>query len=311
MLTVREDDQAVHIETDHILTRVAKTGYVSGVQGFTDKATGAQELGFGLAVADFLLEPGPDDPSHPQFDPVHEYVLGGPHGGIVKRYVELPQICTQAGRLPCEVIRGADFVAVHQWFTWTEATYGRGPGSRWDQTLIFPADTRYFLCSDRITSANDVEALIFRLDMPGHLKHTGGDSFSEVFLSYEGILPAERFLDDFPPDARFLYRRSPDAIPAGIIRGYRTQPGGRPGPWLLGMTLDPRIVYEAWCHQRGYVCFIQEIGGLPIHAGESFSAAYIVGWFDGLGKARETYARYRGMVDWRVTAEGWEAVPGS
>jgi len=310
MLTVREDAEAVYIETDHIVGHIAKTGYVSGVQGFTDKATGAQELGFGLDIADFLLEPLPDDPAHPQFDPAQQYVLGGPHGGIAKRYVELPQICTQAGRLPCEVTQGPGFVAVHQWFTWTEATYGRQAGSRWDQTLIFPADTRYFLASDRITSANDVEALIFRLDMPGHLQHTQGDSFSEVFLSYGGILPAERFAADFAPDAQFLYRRSPGAIPTEMIRGYRTSPEGRPGPWLLGMTLHPAIVYEAWCHQRGYVCFIQEIGGLPVRAGEAFSAAYIVGWFDGLGEARETYARYRGTTDWRVTPEGWEAVTG-
>ncbi len=308
MLEVREDEQSVHIETGHLLARIDKAGYTSGVQGFTDKLTGAEQLGFGLAIADFLLEPVADDPTNPDFDPEMQYTLGGPHGQIVKRYVELPQICTQAGELPCEVSRGEGFVAVQQWFEWTQATYGRRPGSRWDQMLIFPEHTRYFLCSDRITSANDVEALIFRLDMPGHLKHTRGDSFLEVFLSYQGILPAEGFSEDFAPDARFLYRRTPELIPREMIRGYRTRPGGRPGPWLLGMTLDPDIVYEAWCHQRGYVCFIQEIGGLPIQAGESFSAAYVVGWFDGLGEARETCARFSGAVDWRLNEGRWELV---
>jgi hypothetical protein len=41
-------------------------------------------------------------------------------------------------------------------------------------------------------------------------------------------------------------------------------------------------VYEAWCHQRGYVSFIEEIGGKPIKAGESFGAAFIVGYFDSI-----------------------------
>src|SRR5438874_2784089 len=38
---------------------------------------------------------------------------------------------------------------------------------------------------------------------------------------------------------------------------------GNDGPWLAGMTLDPGVVSEAWCHQRGYVCLIEEFGGRP------------------------------------------------
>ena len=33
------------------------------------------------------------------------------------------------------------------------------------------------------------------------------------------------------------------------------------------MTLNPADVMEAWCHERGYVCLIEEIGGRPIKAG--------------------------------------------
>ena len=47
-----------------------------------------------------------------------------------------------------------------------------------------------------------------------------------------------------------------------------TRRPARTGPWLLGMTLDPAIVSEAWCHQRGYVCMIEEFGERPIKAGE-------------------------------------------
>ena len=48
------------------------------------------------------------------------------------------------------------------------------------------------------------------------------------------------------------------------------------------MALDPSIVYEAWCHQRGYVCMIQEIGGILIREGESFGAVHLVGFFESI-----------------------------
>jgi hypothetical protein len=60
------------------------------------------------------------------------------------------------------------------------------------------------------------------------------------------------------------------------------------------MTLDPAAVSEAWCHQRGYVCFIQELHMRPVRAGETFGAAYIVGWFDSLKEMEAVYDRFRG-----------------
>ena len=81
---------------------------------------------------------------------------------------------------------------------------------------------------------------------------------------------------------------------------------GADGPWLAGMTLDPSVVHEAWCHQRGYVCMIEEFGGRPIKAGESFSAAFIVGYFDSIEEMHQVYDQYRGFRGLKVTQQGWE-----
>ncbi|MDP7134313.1 MAG: hypothetical protein QF437_27695, partial [Planctomycetota bacterium] len=50
----------------------------------------------------------------------------------------------------------------------------------------------------------------------------------------------------------------------------------------------------AWCHQRGYVCFIQELGGRPIKTGEKFGAAYVVGYFDSVDEMNDVYDGLRG-----------------
>jgi len=69
---------------------------------------------------------------------------------------------------------------------------------------------------------------------------------------------------------------------------------GKPGPWLAGMTLDPAAVSEAWCHQRGYVCFIEELHRKKVKAGETFGAAYVVGWFDDVAEMNKVYDRHKG-----------------
>jgi len=51
---------------------------------------------------------------------------------------------------------------------------------------------------------------------------------------------------------------------------------------------------EAWCHQRGYICFIEELHRRKVKAGESFGAAYVVGWFDDVGEMEKAYDRYKG-----------------
>ena len=72
------------------------------------------------------------------------------------------------------------------------------------------------------------------------------------------------------------------------------------------MTLDPSVVYEAWCHQRGYVCMIEEFGGRPIKAGESFSAAFIVGFFDSIEEMEKVYDQYAGHTGLEVSEKGWK-----
>jgi hypothetical protein len=60
------------------------------------------------------------------------------------------------------------------------------------------------------------------------------------------------------------------------------------------MTLNPGDVYQAWCHQRGYVCLIEELGGRPTKPGDTFGACYVVGWFDGIDEMNRTYDRWKG-----------------
>lgn len=293
MPDVETHGKEIHICSDCFEAVIATEGYTSGVKGgsFLDKRTGARDLGHGLAIADFLLEPAEGK----QQDASSPYQFGDlAHGNIKKRYVELPQICTKARKLPYEIFKGDGFVAVKTHFTWQLATLDYKPGSVWEQTLVFPEGERYFFANDCITSVNDCDGLIFRLDMPGHLKHTAAAEFSDIYLSYEGEFPSSEFLEDFAPDERHLYQRDDSALPERIIRGYRVRTESDNDPWLVGMTLEPAIVYEAWCHQRGYVCFIQELGGRPIKAGEKFGAAYVIGYFDSVDEMNEVYDLYRG-----------------
>ena len=186
--------------------------------------------------------------------------------------------------------------------------------STWTQTIVFPEGKRYFVSSDRIDAVNDSAAMFLRLDMPGHIKHKEGDTFSQVFLSYfDKPIPSKEFLTNFAPDEKFNYRRDAwqaagKRLPERIIRGYklRDPATGKEGPWLLGMTLDPSIVSEAWCHQRGYVCMIEEFGERPIKAGEHFSAAFIVGYFDTLDEAAKVYDQHKGSSGLEVAESGWK-----
>jgi hypothetical protein len=237
---------------------------------------------------DFLLAPGWRDDG---------YTRGGVHGELAKHYVEGPQICTQAKRLTPEIIEGPDFVAVRLKYTFTQPGSGYKTGSTWEQTLVFKPGQRYILCGERITSVNDVDNLFYRIDMPGHIRHKKGegDTFEKLYLSYHGEVSAAEFGDDFAPDKKFLYQRKDKDIPERFIRAYQVKLDGKPGPWLAGMTLDPAAVSEAWCHQRGYICFIEELHGRKVKAGESFGAAYIVGWFDDVKEMEKTYDKFKGI----------------
>jgi hypothetical protein len=287
-IQIEETADEIRIETDALHARIRKKGYVSGVAAgtFVDKKTGAKELGFGLHIMDFLMAPGWRDDGYPRDPKVH--------GHLPKHYVEGPQICTKAKELKSEVVRGKDFVAVKLWFTFTEAGRGFKAGSTWEQTLLFQPGLRYFLSCERITSANDVDDLFYRIDMPGHIRHKGSDNFVQVYLSYrDEPIPASEFNDNFGPDEKFLYQRG-EKSPERMIRAYQVKIDDKPGPWLAGMTLDPSEVCEAWCHQRGYVSFIEELRRRKVKAGETFGAAYIVGWFDDIADMQKTYDRHKG-----------------
>jgi hypothetical protein len=283
---------------------------VSGVAAgsLLDKKTGFRDPGFGLDIVDFIMESASDEAYRAQLPETLRYEFNNPHHGkVAKRLIEGPQICTQAKELSPQVIRGGDFVAVTMGWKYHQAAPGKKAGSQWSQTLVFPEGKRYFISCDKITSANDSDGLFLRIDMPGHVKHKEGDTFSNIYLSYGGTLRAAAFLSNFAPDEKFHYRRDERESPKRFIRAYRLRDSktGADGPWLAGMTLKAADVYEAWCHQRNYVCFIQEIGGRPIKAGASFSAAFIVGYFDSIEEMEQVYDQYSGHSGLAVSEAGW------
>ncbi|MDW8223455.1 MAG: c-type cytochrome [Gemmatales bacterium] len=301
-IRIEERDDHLLIETDMLQARIQKRGYVSGVAGgsFLDKKTGARDLGFGLHIMDFLLAPGWRDDGY-----LREARI---HGQLPKHYVEGPQICTQARQLQPEIIRGNDFVAVRLRFTFSQAGQGYQAGSRWTQTLLFRPGLRYFYSAEEIVSANTLPHVFYRIDMPGHIRlpNQGQPAWTQIYLSYHGVIPAEAFEQDFGPDEKYLYQRRDGHVPQRFIRAYQVRQGDKPGPWLAGMTLEPAAVYEAWCHRRGYICMIQELHGRPIKAGESFGAAYIVGWFDTLDDMHRTYDQHKGKTRLVVSPNQWE-----
>lgn len=312
---VTDSDTGVKIETPQLEAVINKKGYVSGVyrQTFLDKKTGFRDPGFGLDIVDWLMEPGSDEEYRDKLDKGLPYHFNDMvHGNRPKRSIEGPQICTRARELKPEVIRGKDFVGIRQSFQYHIAAPGKRSGSTWTQYMVFPVGKRYFVSMDCIDTVNSSDGLFLRIDMPGHIRHKEGGTFSEIYLSYLGgekglHIPSSEFSENFAPDTRFHYLREKNPQPERFIRACRLRDTetGKTGPWLAGMTLDPSVVYEAWCHQRGYICMIQEFGGRPIKAGESFSAAFIVGYFDSIDEMQQVYDQYKGATSLAVTAEGW------
>ena len=146
MLTISENESSIEIETDHHQAKILTEGYVTGVgaESFVDKRTGAKDLGFGfgLCIVDFLLEPGVNNAGT---STQSNYRWGDlVHGQLPKRYIELPQICTKAKKLPFEIVKGKDFVALRHWFNWDSAQLPYQSGSLWEQWLIFPNGVGWF-----------------------------------------------------------------------------------------------------------------------------------------------------------------------
>ena len=315
---VKEDDTGIKLATrtlEFVIRKKASKGLttyaVSGVSAtsFLDKKSGFRDPGFGLDIVDWVMESGSDEAYRDRLDPELVYQFNNSyHGRIPKRCIEGPQMCVRVPVVEPRVIRGKDFVAIATDHRYTKAAPGKKTGSLWQQRLVFPAGQRYFISADKVTSVNDSEGLFLRLDMPGHIRHKGGDTFSEVYLSYrDGMIPSSEFTKDFPPDEKYRYVRGTTPTPERFIRAYRLRDPqtGKPGPWLAGMTLQPDVVSDAWCHQRGYVCMIEEIGGRPIKSGETFGAAFIVGYFDSIDEMNAVYDRYAGHTGLEVDEKGW------
>jgi hypothetical protein len=231
-----------------------------------------------------------------------------------KRSIEGPQLCHRMKPVEPRVIRGKDFVAVETTNKFEYAAPGRKPGSGWTQLIVFPKGERFFVLMDKIDSVNDSPEMFLRNDTPGCVRHERGDTFSEMYLSYlsgpDGVrIPASEFFTPFPPDLKFGYRRDTHRTPATFIRAYhlRDKETGKDGPWLAGLTLEPSVVYEAWCSQRpgNIIVMIEEIHGKPVKAGDSFSAAHIVGYFDTIADMHKVYDRYKGHTALSADKAGW------
>lgn len=333
-----EDQRAIKIESDRLEAVIPKNNskhWMTGIEkgSFLDKATGFREAGDGLMVVDWLMEAGSDEAYAQQViapdghgvgrytwfanesDPARRFYALMAHGSTHrKRVIEGPQLCHRMKPVQPEVIRGPDFVAVRTTYRYEYAAPGRRPGSQWTQLVVFPRGVRYFLLMDRIDSVNDSPEMFLRNDTPGCVRHERGDTFSEIYLSYlggpEGVrIPAAEFFIPFPPDAKFHYRRDTRPLPQRFIRAYRLRDKqtGKEGPWLAGLTLEPSVVYEAWCSQRpgGIVVTILEIHGRPVKAGQAFSAAHVVGFFDSIDQMHQMYDRYKGHTALAADAAGW------
>lgn len=338
---VTETDTAIKIETDKLEAVIPKKNpkhWMTGIEkgSFLDKATGFREVGDGLMVIDWLMEAGSDEAYAEKVqapdghgvgryawyanetDPGRrDYYLMAHGSSHRKRVVEGPQLCHRMKPVQPEVIRGKDFVAVKTTYRYEYAAPGRKPGSRWTQLIVFPKGERFFVLMDKIDTVNDSEEMFLRGDMPGCVRHEKGDTFSEMYLSYlsgpKGVrIPASEFFTPFRPDLKFGYRRDTHKTPEHFIRAYhlRDKATGKDGPWLAGLTLEPSVVYEAWCSQRpgGIIVMIEEIHGKPTRAGQSFSAAHVVGYFDTIDQMHAVHNRYKGHTGLSADASGWRLV---
>jgi hypothetical protein len=93
------------VETKHLHAAIATEGYVSGVAAgsFVDTKTGARDLGFGLSIVDFLLEPGRPGLTDPRRAVRLRNTPCRPPRQTLRRG---PPDLHAGGRLPATVIRG-------------------------------------------------------------------------------------------------------------------------------------------------------------------------------------------------------------
>src|SRR5262245_59429009 len=219
-IQVSEDEKQVKISTPELNAAVNKKGYVTGIASgsFLDKKTNFHDPGYGLDIVDWIMEAGSDESYRDQLDGELVYKFNNQvHGKTAKRSIEGPQICTRAGAVDVKTIKGGDFVVVKQQYQYRTAAPGKKTGSKWEQDIVLQNGKRFFISSDRMSVVNSSETMFFRIDMPGHIKHNKGDTFSELYLSYReengGKISPTEFFADFPPDEKFNYRRDKNKVP--------------------------------------------------------------------------------------------------
>jgi len=331
--TVTEDERCIKIETELLEAVIPKNNpkqWMTGIEkhSFVDKTTGFHEAGDGLMVIDWLMEAGSDAAWRDQLpatdgylwhefetDPDRKTYARMSHGTTrPKHMLEGPQLCPWMKPIQPTVTRGADFVAVQTEYKYEYAAPGRNAGSKWTQLIVFPKGKRYFVLMDRIDTVNDSPEMFLRNDTPGCVRHEKGDTFSEFYFSYLGgpdglYAPSSEFFEPFAPDEKFGYVRGQQPMPERFFRAYhlRDPKTGKDGPWLGGLTLEPSVVYEAWCSMRpgGIIVVIEEFYGKPIKAGQSFSEAFIVGYFDTIDEMRQVYDSHKGKTKVVVEEGGW------
>src|SRR4051812_46120482 len=116
---IQPADDRVNVTGEALDFAVKTKGYCTGIAAgsLLDKKTGCRDLGYGLDIIDWIMEPGSDEAYRAQLPGDLAYVFNNAwHGKRPKRSIEGPQICTKAGAMQPVFIQGPDFLAVKQ--TW-------------------------------------------------------------------------------------------------------------------------------------------------------------------------------------------------
>ncbi len=203
---VKSNEERIQIANRDLEFSIRRSGYVSGVMGgsFVDRATGSRDLGFGLDIVDWIMEPGSDEAYRDQLPgdfSLHDVQQPGPRQALApdlkarrsaRRPVELPPSRDLRQGLPGghSRISPIRLAAARQGGRLSMGADDRLPGR---QALLPP--------SDRVTG---------RQRRRGHRSSGStcpvisnirqGDTFSEVYpqLSRQRSPPRE-FLADFAP----------------------------------------------------------------------------------------------------------------
>ena len=304
-IKVQETDDYIQIDTDALQAQDPQEGLRQRHRRAAASSTrrpAPATLGFGLHIMDFLLGPGWQGRRATRAN-------RNIHGDLPKHYVEGPQICTQAKELKPEIIRGKDFVAVRMQFRFTKpgttASRPARPGSR--RSSSSPA------CATSSPQRSDHQRQRRGRPVLSHRHARPRQAQGRRHLR-AGLPELPRQAD---PRARSSPRTSPPTrsssisarttrCPSGMIRAYQVEAGRQAGPVAGGHDARPgRHVSEAWCHQRGYVCFIQELHGHKVKAGETFGAAYVVGWFDDVPAMQRIADQFDGKQAIELEGKKW------